>query len=340
MMQQSLLSLVVASAAAEMSFEEFQFQYGKVYNGVDTLEARRGIFHANVGAIVAHNAKNASWTMAVNEHADLTQEEFLGQFTGKMPTGSSDLVNEDEEPAELAVEMEVASSIDWVSKGKVNDIQSQSASDCWAYSAAGALESVYAIKRSKLYKLSEQQLCDCGGSDIGTCKNGGDEDAALLYYQKHGACSERSYPETGRDASCKESKCDVQVKAGVVTGRKWVKNTASDWKKYLNQNPFTMSVWADNLMFYSSGVIADAHEEDANGIVTTKCKGRVDHAIIAVGYGTDGSDYFKVRNSWGKSWGEKGYARFKSTSGDGTACMFKYKASFPIISSHTEDVMV
>jgi len=32
MMQQSLVALVVASAAAEMSFEEFQFKYGKVYN--------------------------------------------------------------------------------------------------------------------------------------------------------------------------------------------------------------------------------------------------------------------------------------------------------------------
>merc|ERR1711865_195869 len=239
-----------------------------------------------------------------------------------------------------AVEMEVASSIDWVSKGKVNDIQSQSASDCWAYSAAGTLESLHAIKRSKLYKLSEQQLCDCGGSSMGTCRDGGMEDEALLYYQKHGACSERSYPETGRDASCKESKCDVQVKAGVVTGRQYVKTSASDWKRYLNQNPFTMAVWADNLMFYSSGVIADAHEETENGIVTTKCKGRVDHAIIAVGYGRDGSDYFKVRNSWGKGWGERGYARFKSTSGDGTACMFKERGSFPIISSHPEDVLV
>ena len=90
-----------------------------------------------------------------------------------------------------------------------------------------------------------------------------------------------------------------------------MKNTASDWKKYLNQNPFTMSVWADNLMFYSSGVIADAHEEDENGIVTTKCKGRVDHAIIAVGKGTDGSDYFKVRNSWVKPWGEKKICSFQ-----------------------------
>merc|ERR1712232_743871 len=67
---------------------------------------------------------------------------------------------------------------------------------------------------------------------------------------------------------------------------------------------------------------------------STKCSGEVNHAVIAVGYGTDnGKDYFKIRNSWGSSWGEKGYVRLaqSSKSSLGTACIFRWKGAYPTI---------
>jgi len=42
----------------------------------------------------------------------------------------------------------------------------------------------------------------------------------------------------------------------------------------------------------------------------TACGTNIDHAVTAVGYGHDattGKDYFKIRNSWGSSWGQGGY---------------------------------
>ena len=64
---------------------------------------------------------------------------------------------------------------------------------------------------------------------------------------------------------------------------------------------------AQKLQFYKKGVYSPM----------LCSKDKLDHAVLAVGYGTDdGKDYWTVKNSWGAKWGEDGYFRIKR--GDGT----------------------
>lgn len=68
--------------------------------------------------------------------------------------------------------------------------------------------------------------------------------------------------------------------------------------------PLSIQANANPFMHYHSG-IANFNEEDCDPT-------DLDHVLQLVGYGTEnGVDYWKIRNSWGPFWGEKGYFRVK-----------------------------
>jgi len=50
---------------------------------------------------------------------------------------------------------------------------------------------------------------------------------------------------------------------------------------------------------YSSGIFSSA-----------QCGTNLDHATLVVGWGSaSGQEYWIMKNSWGTTWGEKGYMR-------------------------------
>lgn len=74
------------------------------------------------------------------------------------------------------------------------------------------------------------------------------------------------------------------------------------------QQPVSVAVASSTsaMFFYKGGIISGS-----------KCDGAVNHAVLAVGYGTDastGMDYWIVKNSWGASWGENGFFRVQRTT--------------------------
>jgi len=306
-----------ALAKADMSFEEFKQTYGKEYNGVEEEAHRAAVFSANLERINSHNAQQQSYTMAVNQFADLTEVEFVAQYTGAQPTAREDAMMGTQEFAE------VEEAVDWVQRGAVNPIKNQGqCGSCWAFSTVGTLESAYQIATGQLVNAAEQQLVDCDTSNDG-CDGGWPYRAYDQYITGHGMCTTSSYSYTARDGSCQASYCTVAIPQGTVTGHQNVQKTSSALKAAIAQQPVSVTVNAGDMQFY------------ANGVVTGGCSGSINHAVMAVGYGVDGQDYFKIRNSWGTGWGEAGYIRLaqNSYSSEGTACLLQVNPVVPTLST-------
>jgi cathepsin L len=224
-------------------------------------------------------------------------------------------------------------SWDWRDHGVVvGPIKNQGqCGSCWAFSAIGALESQIRMKTNNSVSLSEQDMVDCvknvksPDKSMSCCDGcGGGEMYSVYQYLKNTMdSSETQYPYFGSDQKCKSFQSSVKQKL-----KSYVSLPKGDEElmvKVLHSiGPLSIGVNANSdWQQYTKGVY-DPTEEQCESSIASQ-----DHGVILVGYGTEKDiDYWVVRNSWGKEWGEDGYIRISRGK---NACGISNSVIYPVL---------
>jgi hypothetical protein len=285
-------------------FQTFQQRYSKNYPTIEETIARFEIFRMNYEKIYLtnkhlENDADFDFEYGITQFFDMTPEEFAKtHLTLNLSLFKN--IEEKSNKVELTYETPAPENFDWREKGVVSNVKDQGiCGSCWAFSAIGNIESQYAIKKGKILEFSEQQLVDCDKVDQGC--NGGLMEDAYKYLETSGVMTEADYAYHGLAGRCNFDTTKVQAK---VTGYQYAAKNEEEIKQALFENgPFAIAINATPLQYYLGGILNPWFKWICNPKA-------LNHGVLLVGYGVENNkEYWIVKNSWGRAWGEKGYFR-------------------------------
>ncbi|ELP86618.1 cysteine proteinase 2 precursor, putative [Entamoeba invadens IP1] len=292
----ALICLLV-SFSNSFDFDNWVSKFDKHFSAIESLR-RRAIFVQNARFVDEFNKHNTFKLDVDGPFAAHTHEEYLKTLK------RSHQDSEEEEDNSVSTQKESLKSfpetLDLRTLGKVTKIRDQNpCGGCYSFGALASLEGrlLFIKGDPKTLDLSEEQAIRC--SENNGC-NGGFGYKVYDYIKENGIVQEKDYPFTATDGECK---VDLSKKFATVSGyTKVAKRNNDALKSALVDGVVDVAIDASSVKFqlYKTGVYHD-----------TKCSSainRLNHEISAVGYGNlNGEEYWIVRNSWGRSWGDKGY---------------------------------
>lgn len=262
------------------------------------LDYRYGIYLKNKQFIAEVNKRGNSYTLGVTPNVLYTFEEFTAKYSLK-PFG--------EAPATPIKKTDdgklTARKVDWRGSYDKTEVRNQTIS-CnagYAIAAAGVVEAFVQKFRGESVPLSPQQIIDCStkynnnGCVMGLAEN------ALNYIKDNGIATENNYRYVAASGKCRS----VDTYAGLQNGFSYAKSEG-EIKRALGSLPIVVAfVTNEETMHYTGGVY-----------VNHNCGPQLNQFALAVGYaeGYSTPDFWILKNSFGKRWGDLGYMYLETNS--------------------------
>merc|ERR1712168_407788 len=297
----------------EDEFEDF-FELEHVVD-TDEYEKRQNALKENEEEIRKVNQDYAegkkTWFDSLNEFSNLPSDEFLKEKTGMLIPLPEERYDEESEryfAASRLRRQSAPSEYNAVTEGHVSPVKNQGAcGSCVAFASMSSIETCFKKITGVFGDYSEQQMADGGyGINGAWACDGASPDAYLKWAgdNKIDFASEEQYPYTTSPTLNCPTDLPVFNQGAKVSGSYY---TYSGDEELLKQQVYEHgSVLA--------GVFAGRNFSNYGGGIFAGCDAGAspNHAISVVGYGTeDGVDYWLIKNSWGKWWGDNGYIKMQ-----------------------------
>ncbi|KAI0981579.1 hypothetical protein GJ496_002894 [Pomphorhynchus laevis] len=322
-------SFVLPTLLENYVFEKYLDKY-KATLGEDTIVSRKRQFLAKLyiyllNAVIL-KLRNASYSTSLNELTILSPRETQQLYGFKSDLPDEKQVEPFLKTPPKIVMGEIPQSLDWREKDVVGPVLNQGVCGaCYAFCSAGVVEAIAAMQTGIFRSFSMQQIIDCSTSfgNLG-CAGGTMENSYVYLIRNGGIGSYQSYPYVGQQERCKNVKSvfNFDALARIPYGNE------EELLSACIRSPVSVGMDASQSDFlsYSSGIYDNP-----------RCSSTVlNHAVLLVGFGelTENGkirEYWLLKNSWGTSWGEKGY--FKLPRNENNFCGVASQASIAYTTS-------
>ena len=182
------------------------------------------------------------------------------------------------------------------------------------------MESAYTLKYGVHKAYSEQEVVSCDTVQQGGCVGGNERLVYGWTASNGGLALESAYPYTstaGSAAPCLTTGYTNDPTLKPLTPLSVKKGSTQALQAAVAQQPVAVAIDSSSNVF----------QLYVGGVITAGCGNKTDHSVVVVGYNNTAKiPYFKIRNSWGESWGDKGYALISSDQNLNTCNILTYNS--------------
>lgn len=300
------LYLILFCIVPVYCYPDWFHKYKKVHRKLYTLEEEKQAFYILEPKF--HFAQKHNYTLTYRSDKNYTRNTAFKNRTRRLDTKGHHRFG-------------LPLMMDWRTHGAVSSVKRQgSCGACFAFAAAGSFEYWYWKKTGQIKDFSIQQWIDCTKPDNFGC------DGGLMEYVFEQARRSPAGPESFDPYLERENKCYRRIV------RPWVKVKSYAVQSDELGSPIEEKL-AHNIVQYGPipvGIDSTSwHLEMYRGgiLKESQCGKDVDHAVLVVGFTPD---YWIIKNSWGKQWGQEGYfylERWKNACGINSYASFITDAS-------------